>query len=90
VGIGLSNSLAFSIEALFLLLILTRLLPGILPQRQVILRVILGSVVGGIVTFGVLEIIPGSNLVQGIAALLAGGLLTLPFIMKELREIGKL
>jgi hypothetical protein len=52
--------------------------------------VILGSVVGGIVTFGVLEIIPGSNLVQGIAALLAGGLLTLPFIMKELREIGKL
>lgn len=90
VGVGLSNSIAFTIEAVFLLIVLSRLLPGVLPNRTMIVRVILGGVFGGLVAYAALTLVPGPDALRGVVAIGVGGFASLPFIANELREIGQL
>jgi len=89
-GIGLSNSIAFSIEALFLLILLARQFPLILKQKEPLIRITIGSLLGGLITFGGLSILPGGSLVVGITSLIAGSLATIPFIWPDLRQLIRL
>jgi putative peptidoglycan lipid II flippase len=89
-GIGLSNSLAFSIEALFLLILLSREFPSILKHRKPLIRILTASVMGGLLTYAMLRILSGSPLLIGLSALTAGGLITIPFIWPEVRQIVRL
>ncbi len=82
-GIALANSLAFTSEALLLLILLNRRSPGILRVRPTLLRTGLASVLIG---FGIylflrlpIPLIPLSILALGL-----GGILTIPFIWREI------
>lgn len=89
-GIGLSNSLAFSIEAVFLLVLLGRQFPGILRQGRVLVRIALGSLFGGLVAFGLLEFLQLPKLLLAAVSLGLGGMVVLPFIWQELKELRRL
>ena len=86
-GIALSNSLAFTAEAVLLLVLLGRAFPGILRQGRPVLRATLGAVLGGAAAYAVLAVSPAGSLVTGIMALAVGVALSLPFIWPELREL---
>ena len=90
VGIGVSNSLAFSVEALILILILRKHYPKIMKHGGAIRRIVLGSITGGIISYALLNALPGPGLIIGSLALLAGGLVVLPFIWPELRQMIRL
>jgi putative peptidoglycan lipid II flippase len=89
-GIGLSNTLAFSIEALFLLVILGRQFPNVIRQSNVLARVAIGTFLGGLVTFGLLEILSLPKLLLVSVSLGSGALVVLPFIWSEVRELRRL
>jgi putative peptidoglycan lipid II flippase len=89
-GIGLSNSIAFSLEAIFLLFLLRRQVPGILRHGRALLRIVLGTLLGGLVTLGLLEILHLPKLILAMVSLGLGGMVVLPFIWKELKELRKL
>jgi putative peptidoglycan lipid II flippase len=89
-GIGLSNSIAFSIEALFLLVLLAKQFPQVLKQKEPLIRIALGSLLGGLIAFGGISVLPGGSLVVGIISLIAGALVTIPFIWPELKQLIRL
>jgi putative peptidoglycan lipid II flippase len=89
-GIGLSNSIAFTVEAIFLLLILRRSFPRILQLHRPMVRICIGSVLGGLVTFGLLQLIPLPKLFLAGLSLAAGSLVVLPFIWQEVKELRRL
>jgi putative peptidoglycan lipid II flippase len=95
VGIAIANSLAFTLEAALLHLILSRRVQGIWAVRGTVLRVV-GAVISG--SLGVLVItqfLPtDTGLVVGTLlgglALVGGGLLVLPWIWPEVKGLVKL
>lgn len=89
-GIALSNSLAFSIEAVFLLVILGRQFPNVIRQTSILARVAIGTFLGGLVTFGLLEILSLPKLLLVSVSLGSGALVVLPFIWSEVRELRRL
>jgi putative peptidoglycan lipid II flippase len=89
-GIGLSNSIAFTIEAIFLLLLLSRRFPSILKQRGPLTRITIGSLLGGLLTFLILQFLPMGLILNAIVAFSVGGLATIPFIWPELRQLARL
>ncbi|MEW6567530.1 MAG: murein biosynthesis integral membrane protein MurJ [Chloroflexota bacterium] len=89
-GIGLSNSLAFSLQTFLLLVLLSRSFPSVLRQGQPALRGLLGTALGALAAWTVLQALPASLLLGGLAALMVGGAVSLPFIGPELRELVRL
>jgi putative peptidoglycan lipid II flippase len=90
-GISLANGLAYSGEALLLWYLLNRRFAGVVAVRKTLVRVIPVSLLGGLLTYGILHLsLPISGVLLGILALGAGGLLVLPFIMPELRLLKKM
>jgi putative peptidoglycan lipid II flippase len=88
-GIALANTIAFTSEALILLFLLQRKLPGLLAIGRPLLRICLASALGAIVVYAAL-LLPLPELPLAIAALAAGGLVTLPFIWPEVKLLIKL
>lgn len=88
-GIALANTLAFSSEALLLLFLLQRKLPGLLSVTRPLLRICLASALGAGVVYALMQL-PLPELPLAIAALAAGGLVTLPFIWPEAKQLIKL
>jgi putative peptidoglycan lipid II flippase len=88
-GIALANTLAFTGEALVLLYLLNRRLPGLLRMGSTFGRVLLASIVAGAFVLALLRI-PVAELPLAIAALAAGGALVMPFIWPELKLLVKL
>ncbi len=85
-GISLSDSIAFSGEAVLLLLLLNRRMTGSIKVGGSLLRAFLASALGGGVVWLVMFLLDGSPaLVQSALALAGGGLAALPVIWKELR-----
>ena len=92
-GIALSNSLAFTSEALLLLWLLDRRFPGILKIRDTFLRVFLSSTVVAVILYFVLRIeaiassgtLARAGLTAG--AMLIGLAVIFPFILPELRSL---
>jgi putative peptidoglycan lipid II flippase len=89
-GIGLSNSIAFTIEAIFLLLLLSRRFPNTLKHRGPLVRIAIGSLLGGLLTYGCLQFLPLGLILGAIIAFVIGGLVIIPFIWPELRQLTRL
>jgi putative peptidoglycan lipid II flippase len=86
-GIGLSNSVAFTIEAALLLILLSRRFPRILKQRIPLMRATIGSILGGLLTYVCLHFLPLGLFLGTLLAFLVGGLAIIPFIWPELRQL---
>lgn len=82
-GIALANSLAFTGEALLLLVLLNRRSPGILRVRPTLLRTGLASLLVGCGIYLFLQL-PIPLLPLSIIAIALGGMLTIPFIWREI------
>ncbi len=89
VGIALANTLAFSAEALMLLILLNRRVPGLLRVGGTILRVGLASAAGALLVFALMRL-PVPAFFLALAALGAGGLFILPFIWPEVKILIRL
>jgi putative peptidoglycan lipid II flippase len=88
-GIALANTIAFTTEALLLLVILDRRFPGVLRVGKPLLRVILATLAGAALSLAILRL-PLPALPLALASMAAGGLLILPFIWPELKLLIKL
>jgi putative peptidoglycan lipid II flippase len=89
-GIALSNSLAFTLEAVLLLLLLARSFPTILDRARDFARIGAGALLGGLVAWVVVGWLPAPGIVAAAAALAVGAGLALPFVMPELRSLRQL
>lgn len=89
-GIGLSNSLAFSLQTLVLLLLLARTVPSVLRQGEPVLRSALATALGCLAAWATLAVLPQWPLLGGAAGLVAGGLVSIAFLRPELRELLRL
>lgn len=88
-GIGLANSLAFSGEAVLLLYLLNRRVPGLIKVNGTLSRVVLVSLGGAALVYALMRLpLPALPLAAG--ALIVGGLAVLPFIWPEVRLLIKL
>ena len=88
-GIALANSLAFTSQAILLLVLLNRQFAGVLKVGGTLLRVVPASLAAGLLAFGLLQL-PLPALPLAALALLAGGLLILPFIWPEINLLRRL
>ncbi len=88
-GIGLANSLAFSLEAGLLLVLLARRFPAVLRQGRVVARVCLGSALAGLAAWALMSRMPPA--VPGaLAASLTGGVIALAFLFPEIKLLRRL
>ncbi len=96
VGIALANTLAFTVEAALLFWLLSRHAPGIFRVGSTVSRVVGAAVLGALVVWGLLAILPLASwglmlrISATLGALAAGSLLALPFIWPEVRALVKL
>ena len=88
-GISLTDALAFTAQAVLLLLLLNRKLPTRLNLSSTPIRMIGATILGGGVTLGVLWL-GGERAVVAIAAMLAGAAAALPLIWREVRLLMRL
>ncbi|MEA2007576.1 MAG: murein biosynthesis integral membrane protein MurJ [Chloroflexota bacterium] len=92
-GIGLANSLAFSLEAVLLLILLYRSLPQGLQITSTLTRTLVGTGLGGGVSYILLHYLPVGNLSMPldvlftISALLAGVAVVAPFVWREVKAL---
>jgi putative peptidoglycan lipid II flippase len=90
-GIALANGLAYTGEAFLLWYVLNRRFSGVVAAGSTLARAIPVAVACGLLVLGLLQLsLPISDILWGIAALGAGGLLSLPFIMPELKLLVKM
>jgi putative peptidoglycan lipid II flippase len=88
-GIALADTLAFTSQAVLLLVLLQRRVPGLLEMRGTLLRAVAGALLSGIVVYGLL-LAPLPLLIKVGLALAAGGLAALPFLWPELKILMRL
>jgi len=88
-GISLTDAIAFTAQAILLLIILNRQLPGKIKLSSTPLRVIAASIVGGGVTLGILWL-GGERALVALAAMAAGALAAAPFVWREVRLLLRL
>ncbi|MEX2143908.1 MAG: murein biosynthesis integral membrane protein MurJ [Anaerolineales bacterium] len=89
-GIAFAGTIAFTGEALLLLWLLKRSYPSLLRSRDTLLRVAAASVLGGLVALALLEFAPIPALFAALLGLVIGTLITLPFILPELKVFAQL
>jgi putative peptidoglycan lipid II flippase len=89
-GIALANTLAFSAEALLLILWLNRRLPGQFRWGGTLLRTAGGTAAAGLLMALLMNLIPAPQVVLAVSAAALGGLAALPFIWKEMRLLVRL
>ncbi len=89
-GIALANSLAFTLQAGLLLLILRRTFPAVLRLGGPLLRGLASAALGGVVVLLVMRLAPVSPAPAAALALLAGGLAALPPILPYVRDLARL
>lgn len=95
-GIALTNSVVFTLEALALLWLLDRRFPGVLDLGRPLARVALASLVVGLLAFSsmntILPLVTGDILEGAVAGtiLLLGGTLALPALWPEIRLLLRL
>ena len=90
-GIALANGLAYTGEAALLWYLLNRRFIGVVAVRNTLMRAVPVAMACGLLVFGLSRLpLPGSDLLLGVVALVAGALLALPFIMPELKLLVKM
>ncbi|MFA5836024.1 MAG: murein biosynthesis integral membrane protein MurJ [Bellilinea sp.] len=90
-GISLSDSIAFTAEAVLLLVLLNRKLIGSVKAGGSLLRAFLAAAASGAVVWLLMTVLGGQNpLLQSGVALTAGTLVAIPLVWPELRLILRL
>ncbi len=89
-GIGLSNSVAFTLEAALLVFLLSRRFRLLPELARPVLRTVLGAGAGGAAAFAALQLLAARPLAAGLASAAVGLLVALPFIWPELRQATRL
>lgn len=89
-GIALAGTIAFTAEALLLLWLLGRKFRGLLRSRDTLLRVAATSVVGGLLTYALLEFAPIPALFASLIGMSLGALIAVAFILPELKAFTRL
>ena len=97
-GIALANSLAFSLQAVALLIVLNRQMGSFLKLGDVVLRVVAGTILAGGLSYGIMWLLGGlavfGSMIAAISlaifAGLAGCVLMIPFILPELKLLFRL
>ncbi|MBM3144613.1 MAG: murein biosynthesis integral membrane protein MurJ [Chloroflexi bacterium] len=95
-GIGLANTLAFTGEALILLWLVRRKHPVRLNIGRPLLRISLVSLVSGVIVYFLLDFAPLDTFSMMMSALVGagvigfGGLFVLPFVLPEVKLLGKI
>jgi hypothetical protein len=65
-------------------------MPGVLKVSSTLWRALPAALLGALLVYGVLHLpLPVPELVLGLAGLLAGGLVALPFVWKEVRLLAR-
>lgn len=83
-GIALANSIAFTTEAILLLILANRKHPGILRSANTLARVFSCVLLVSLISFGIIQL-PLSPVLLSLAAIVTGGFLCIPFILPEIR-----
>lgn len=92
-GIALANSIAFTVEAILLFILLNRKIPGFFRARSTAVRAVAGAVIGAGVVFLANEVLGTTSrtglaeIALGAVALAAGVLAMVPIIWQELRQV---
>ncbi|MFU8773277.1 MAG: murein biosynthesis integral membrane protein MurJ, partial [Anaerolineales bacterium] len=90
-GIALANAVVITGQTLLLLYILNKKFAGLWQVRDTLLRVVAVSAVSAAIVYGLLHVpLPIHPLPISIMAMGIGGVLVLPFILKEIRMLIKL
>jgi putative peptidoglycan lipid II flippase len=89
-GIPLSAALTFTTQAVILLTLLNRKFPGLLDVGSTALRALPAALLAGLAAFAVMRFLPLSALLSTVLGLIAGGLIALPLIWRELRMLFRL
>lgn len=89
-GIGLSNSLAFTVETIFLLVLLARAFPGALPQTRQVGRAVLAALAAGMAVALIAAVLPMGSAAASLLGMGLGTLIAVPFIWPELRQLASL
>jgi putative peptidoglycan lipid II flippase len=89
-GIALANSIAFTLEAVILLVLLRRSFPSIGRLRRPAARALLGAALACAVALLVWWLVPFSGFLAAGACLAVGGVVAIPFVLPELRELAAL
>jgi putative peptidoglycan lipid II flippase len=90
VGIALANSIAFTLEAVILIVLLRRAYPSVGLIRRPVLRTVLGAALACGVTLLIWGVIPSAGVLAAGAGLLVGAATALPFVLPELRLLAAL
>jgi putative peptidoglycan lipid II flippase len=86
-GIGLSNSLGFTVEGLLLMVFLSRSFLGVLPHAPQLGRGMLAALAAGLTAGLVMTAAPLGEAAASILGLTLGALIAIPFIWPELRQL---
>lgn len=86
-GIALSNSIAFSLEALLLLVLLERRFPGVSGGWRTVLRPLAGALSAALMAQLVISILPLASFFSALLAFALGALAALPFVWRETRQL---
>jgi putative peptidoglycan lipid II flippase len=90
-GIALANTLAFSLQVIIHITLLKRQFPGFTDSRSTLVRVVPAALGGALVVTLLYRLIPFDTLSTAVGTVLAvgvmgaSGLLTLPFLWKEIK-----
>ncbi len=87
-GIALANSLAFTGEALLLLFLLRRRLPGMMHIRPTLVRTLIGCLAASLIMFSLMQL-PLPSFPLTLLALIIGSATIVPLILPELRILVK-
>jgi putative peptidoglycan lipid II flippase len=84
-GIPLAAALTFTTQAVILLTLLNRKFPGLLKVKDTAVRAVAAALAAGGVAMLVLRLAPAGGYVMTLAAVLAGALVAIPLLRRELR-----
>ncbi len=89
-GVALAAALTFTSEALLLLFLLNRSVPGILNLGSTLLRSVLAAAAAALVAFLIMRFLPLPSVILSIGSMALGCLAALPLIWPEVKSLVRL
>lgn len=89
-GIALANSIAFTLEAAILLILLRRTYPSVASIGRPAIRTLIGSAAACAVALMVWAVLPSTDFIAATMCVAVGGAVALPFVAPELRLLAAL